>query len=83
MSWQFNAGYAILNKYHYKEATIMAITFAQQKGSLVYAYDGSHVLWNRAGQLLGFTSATVSIKTSPSTICECDQNNHIVTTHQA
>jgi len=61
----------------------MPITYAEQKGGNVYVYNGSHVLWNRAGQLMGYTSATVSIKTSSSTVCECDENNHIVTTHQA
>ena len=74
--------YKILNRKR-GESRMAQITSAVQNGQNVYAYDGGHTLWVRQGKLIGFTSATVSVQTSSSTICECDVNNHIVTTHQA
>ncbi|CDA17531.1 putative uncharacterized protein [Acetobacter sp. CAG:267] len=46
------------------------IASAIQKGTNVYAYNekGIH-LFNRAGELVGFTSTTVTIKKGSSIVC--------------
>lgn len=41
----------------------MMITTAIQKGSIVYVYgDGNRQLFNKTGELHGYTSSTVSIR---------------------
>jgi len=64
-------------------AHVAQITSAVQNGGNVVAYDGTHILWNRPGKLVGYASNCVSIRTSVSTITDFDANNHVTATHQA
>ena len=46
-----------------KKEKIMAIGMAQQQGNMVYVYDeNNYHLWSRTGEMLGYTSNTVTIK---------------------
>lgn len=60
---------------------IMAISTAVQKGNMVYVYDeNGKVLFTRLGKLQGYTSDSVSIETTKSTLSVFNQQNRVVNT---
>lgn len=60
---------------------IMAISTAVQKGNMVYVYDEKgKVLFTRLGKLQGYTSDSVSIETTKSTLSVFDPKNRVVKT---
>lgn len=63
--------------------TVKTIASAVQKGTNVYVYNekGIH-LFNRVGELVGFTSTTVTVKKGSSVICY-DATGKTLFTHSA
>lgn len=56
------------------------IGYAEQKGSNVFVYNtNGGFLWNRTGNLMGYTSSTVTIKQG-STIMVCGERGEIKST---
>lgn len=58
------------------------IASAKQNGSSVYVYDEKgHILFTKTGTLMGFTSTSVTIKSSSgSTLYTYDEKGHILFT---
>lgn len=56
------------------------ITTAIQRGNSVYVYEKSRILFTRIGELIGFTSSTVSIKRN-RTIYVYNERGGIISTH--
>ena len=58
------------------------ITTAVQKGSYVYVYSGSRLLFSKSGELHGYTATSVSIK-QYSVIYVYNDKGSLITTHHA
>lgn len=63
----------------------MAITHAVQKGNFVYVYDGNKQLFTKSGQLMGYTSGSVSTKngSNGSFIYTYDEKGRQISCHSA
>lgn len=56
----------------------MAIGTVKQSGSLIYVYDErGHIKYTQSGELMGYTSGSVSVRRGGSTIYVYDENGHL------